>query len=144
MLTELAVAISTNQEKILEFALWDRAMLEATSSSFFHNKAKCTSGPMMSRPMERTFPRPGGTVDWLWRTRAFTWCYNWVWDEKEDTYWGGFKEAQLFERHRATVPSLRSRRPRVGTNNPGRLRRRNSLQCNSAGALSISLFTFHF
>ncbi len=50
----------------------------------------------MSRPTERTFLRPDGTVDWLWSTRAFTCCYNWVWNEKEDTYWGGFEKAQLF------------------------------------------------
>lgn len=72
-------------------------MREATRTRFFHNKAKCTSGPLMSRPTERTFPRPDGTVDWLWSTRAFTWCYNWVWNEKEDTYWGGFEKAQLFK-----------------------------------------------
>ncbi len=50
----------------------------------------------MSCPTERTFLRPDGTVDWLWSTRAFTCCYNWVWNEKEDTYWGGFEKAQLF------------------------------------------------
>ncbi len=82
--------------KVLDFALLDRATRDATRTRFFHNKAKCTSGPLMSCSTERTFLRPDGTVDWLWSTRAFTCCYNWVWNEKEDTYWGGFEKAQLF------------------------------------------------
>lgn len=38
-------------------------MREATRSRFSHNKAKCTSRPMMSRPMERTF-RVGLWIDY--------------------------------------------------------------------------------
>lgn len=71
-------------------------MQDATRTGFFYNKAMCISGPLMSHPTECMFLRPDGTVDWSWSTRAFTWCDNWVWNEKEDTYWRGLKKAQLF------------------------------------------------